>query len=169
MHPGFMGWWHARRAGQCGGHAQGCGPGMHAQGWGPPWAGHGHGGGGGGDEGGFDGGGGFGVRRPLRFLAYKLELDDAQVESLARVLSDLKTERAQAAVDQRRTTTTLADAIAGDAFDAGKVEAAVGDRAKTAERVGQAVRGALEKIHAILRPDQRAKLAYLLRTGALSI
>jgi Spy/CpxP family protein refolding chaperone len=166
MHPGFMGWWHARRAGQCGvagGHA-----GMHAQGWGPPWAGHGHGGGGG-DEGGFDGGGGFGVRRPLRFLAYKLELDDTQVESLARVLSDLKTERAQAAVDQRRTTTTIADAIAGDAFDGAKVDTAVGDRAKTAERVGQAVRGALEKIHAILRPDQRAKLAYLLRTGALSI
>ena len=164
MHPGFMGWWHARRAGQCGGQ------GMHAQGWGPPWAGHGHGGGGGGgDEGGFDGGGGFGVRRPLRFLAYKLELDDAQVESLARVLSDLKTERAQAAVDQRRTTTTIADAIAGDAFDASKVDTAVGDRAKTAERVGHAVRAALEKIHAILRADQRSKLAYLLRTGALSI
>src|SRR5437870_11850393 len=105
MHPGFIGWWHARRAAQCGSG------GMRAQGWGPPWAGHGHGGGGGGggDEGGFDGGGGFGVRRPLRFLAYKLELDDAQVESLARVLSDLKTERAQAAVDQRRTTATIAD------------------------------------------------------------
>ena len=163
MHPGFMGWWHARRAGHCG-------PGgMHAQGWGPPWSGHSHGGGGGGDEGGFDGGGGFGVRRPLRFLAYKLELDDAQVEALARVLSDLKTERAQAAVDQRRTTTTIADAFASETFDASKVEAAVADRAKTAERVGQAVRGALEKIHGILRPDQRTKLAYLLRTGALSV
>lgn len=164
MHPGFMGFWRARRAAQCGG---GGGEHMHAQGW-APWGG-GHGGGGG-DDGPFDGGGGsFGVRRPLRFLAYKLELDEAQVEGLARILSDLKTERAQAAVDQRRTTTTIADAIAGDAFQAAQVDAAVADRAKTAQRVGQAVRNALEKIHALLRADQRTKLAYLLRTGALSI
>ena len=39
------------------------------------------------------GGAGFGVRRPLRFLAYKLQLNEAQVEELARVLNDLKTER----------------------------------------------------------------------------
>src|SRR5689334_11293210 len=37
---------------------------------------------GGGDE----GAGAFGVRRPLRFLAHKLQLDDAQVAQLARIL-----------------------------------------------------------------------------------
>ena len=45
----------------------------------------GRGGGGGPEEGegeGF-GGGAFGVRRPLRFLAYKLELDERQVAELA--------------------------------------------------------------------------------------
>src|SRR5262245_8462388 len=51
-----------------------------------------------GDEG-FGPGGGFGVRRPLRFLAHKLELDEQQVVQLARILDELKTERAQAAVD----------------------------------------------------------------------
>src|SRR5207244_3357986 len=46
--------------------------------------------------------GGFGVRRPLRFLAHKLDLDDRQVAALARILDALKTERAQAEVDRRR-------------------------------------------------------------------
>jgi len=69
-----------------------------------------------------DGGGGlgaaFGVRRPLRFLAWKLELDEAQVTGLAAILNELKTERAQAAVDDRRALTALADAVAGETFDA---------------------------------------------------
>jgi len=37
------------------------------------------------------GGGGLGVRRPLRFLAHKLELRETQVASLAKILNDLKT------------------------------------------------------------------------------
>src|SRR4051794_16713019 len=63
---------------------------------------------------------GFGVRRPLRFLAHKLELDEKQVEQLARILDELKTERAQAEVDDRRTQGDLADALGADAFDAAK-------------------------------------------------
>ena len=63
------------------------------------------------------GGGAFGVRRPLRFLAYKLDMDDEQVAELAAILSELKTERAQAAVDYRRSTSGFADVIAGATFD----------------------------------------------------
>src|SRR4029453_5507670 len=48
------------------------------------------------------GGGAFGVRRPLRFLAYKLGLEETQVSELAKILDEIKTERAQAAVDHRR-------------------------------------------------------------------
>ena len=67
-----------------------------------------------GGEEGFGPGGGFGVRRPLRFLAHKLDLDEKQVVQLARILDELKTERAQAAVDDRRTLAEFADALAGD-------------------------------------------------------
>ncbi|MGH7293663.1 MAG: Spy/CpxP family protein refolding chaperone [Polyangiaceae bacterium] len=159
-----MMWWHARRSGACG-EGAGCGP--HGGG---PWQGGRHGppfgGGGGGDD---FGGGGFGVRRPLRFLAYKLDLDEAQVTELATILAELKTERAQASVDDRRTTATLADVIAAEAFDEAKAKAATGDRVKSAERVEAAVARALGRIHALLKPEQRAKLAYLLRTGALSV
>src|SRR5262249_25166273 len=66
------------------------------------------------------GGGGFGVRRPLRFLAHKLDLDERQVAELARILDELKTERAQAEVDRRRTVAAFADALSGDAFNAAK-------------------------------------------------
>jgi Spy/CpxP family protein refolding chaperone len=109
------------------------------------------------------------VRRPLRFLAFKLELEEAQVTELATILSELKTERAQAAVDQRRTTASLADAVAAEAFDEGKAKTAADERNKSNERVQTAVVQALGRIHALLKPEQRTQLAYLLRTGGLSI
>ena len=74
------------------------------------------------------------MRRPLRFLAHKLELSDEQVTELATVLSALKTERAQAEVDQRRRTSALASAFEGSAFDAAKVDSAEEEQARSAER-----------------------------------
>jgi Spy/CpxP family protein refolding chaperone len=163
MHP--FAYWHARKHAACGEEA-GCGPrgGFgHRHGGHGPWGGHG---GGGEDD---VGGGAFGVRRPLRFLAFKLELDDRQVTELATILDELKTERAQAAVDHRRTTSALADAVAAESFDENKAKEAASERVKSTERVQAAVARALGRIHALLEPEQRAKLAYLLRTGALVI
>ena len=173
MHPGVFAWWsHAQRSRRCGvsagcGTSAGGGPGFHEEHH------HRH------DDSGFAhagphddndfGGGGFGVRRPLRFLAHKLDLDDRQVAQLAHILDNLKTERAQAAVDHRRTTSTFADAVAGDAFDPEKVNGAAAERVKSAERLRDAVVKALSEIHALLNQEQRQRLAYLLRTGGLSI
>src|SRR5206468_1360244 len=114
-------------------------------------------------------GGGFGVRRPLRFLAHRLGLDDAQVATLARILDELKTERAQSEVDRRRTLATFADALSGESFDDAKAGEAGALRVKSAERVREAVLKALREIHAVLRPDQRTQLAYLIRTGTLAV
>ena len=146
-------WWRARRA--CG--PMRCSP-RHA-GWGGGW--------GPGDDGG--GGGGFGVRRPLRFLAFKLGLGDPQVAELARILANLKTERAQAEVDRRRTLTAFADAVAGDVFDAAKAAEGGALRVQSAERLRAAVLRALEQIHALLDTGQRARLAYLIRSGTLEL
>jgi Spy/CpxP family protein refolding chaperone len=165
MHPGMMGWWRRRHGcGEAEQSDQYAGPGAH--GW--------HGGsgfhmgfrGGGGDD---FGGGSFGVRRPLRFLAFKLSLSEQQVGDLAKILDELKTERAQAAVDDRRTTAAFADAVGGDAFDEAKAAEGGGLRVKGAERLRDAVLKALGKIHALLDAEQRKHLAYLVRTGALSI
>ena len=118
MHPGFYDWWKSRREGH-----RGCGGGHEAH---RGFQGHGHDHGEGGRGGwrrerfeasGDFGEGNFGVRRPLRFLAHKLDLDERQVGELASILNDLKTERAQAAVDDRRAVAGFADALSGDSYD----------------------------------------------------
>jgi Spy/CpxP family protein refolding chaperone len=115
------------------------------------------------------GGGGFGVRRPLRFLAHKLQLDERQIAELARILDNLKTERAQAEVDRRRTVAAFADALGGETFDTAKGNEGGDLRAQSAARLRDAVLQALQQIHAVLNAEQRQRLAYLIRTGALVV
>jgi Spy/CpxP family protein refolding chaperone len=112
--------------------------------------------------------GGWGVRRPLRFLAHKLDLDEKQIAELARILDELKIERAQAEVDDRRARAEFADAIHGPNFDSGKASAAGERRVQSATKLRDALIRALSEIHGILRPEQREKLAYLVRTGVLA-
>ena len=112
---------------------------------------------------------GLGVRRPLRFLAFKLDLDDAQTAQLARILERLKLERAQAALDLRRAAADLADALAATEFTRAKVDSAGELRATAARRVETAVATALEELHALLDPDQRVRLAEFVRSGVIRI
>ena len=165
MHPAFLYWWKNRHGGDCGAEAScgpsaGCGPGAREEGrqfHAAPF-----------HEGG-EGGGSFGVRRPLRFLAYKLDLNETQVAELARILDELKTERAQVAVDDRRAVSAFADAVGGAAFDGGKAAEGAALRVKSAERLKEAVVRALSSIHGVLDEAQRGKLAYLIRTGVVHL
>jgi Spy/CpxP family protein refolding chaperone len=162
LYPGYH-WWRARRHGAdygaCAG-SWGCGP-SFSRAWEERKASGGR----------FAdvGGGAFGVRRPLRYLAFKLDLDEHQVAELAKILSELKTERAQAEVDSRRTLAGFADAVGGEHFDEGRAREAGGLRVSTAERLRDAVVKALSRIHTVLDAEQRERLAYLLRTGTLTI
>lgn len=153
MHPHVIAWWRAQREraqGHChAGASSGCSTGA--------WAGP------------ASEGGSFGVRRPLRFLAHKLTLNDKQAADLARILDQLKIERAQAEVDERRSIASFADAVAGPSYDAELAAAAAKRRAETAERLAAVVERSLREIHALLDGEQRDKLAYLLRSGALTI
>ena len=167
MHPGSMHWWKTRRAEACGTAAH-CGEGResHGHGYGAwPFGGFAAAPGGHGDF----GSGPFGVRRPLRFLAFKLGLDEAQIGTLARILDELKTERAQAEVDARRALAALADAIEAPTFDAEKARQGATLRVTGAERLRDAVVSALARLHALLTPEQRARLAYLIRTGTILV
>ncbi len=176
MHDMLRSWLRASHGG-CGSGGWGPEGGRHwAGGFGRGGHGHGHGGhhgqgveDGGEPEGEGFGGGSFGVRRPLRFLAYKLELDEKQVAELARILDDLKTERAQGEVDRRRSLSGFADAVGGATFDTARVKEAAQLRVATAERLRDAVSGALGRLHALLDDAQRERLAYLIRTGVLSL
>jgi len=167
MHPGFMSWW-ARRHGPSpyAYAAAGCGPSGRSR-----WhegetrfssvSSHGD------EPGGF--GGPFGVRRPLRFLAFKLGLDDPQTAELAAILDDLKTERAQAAVDHRRMTSAVADLFAAASFDPARVAEAGAARVRSATRLADAQAKGLARVHAILDAEQKKAFAYLLRTGVIAI
>ncbi|MCP5481658.1 MAG: hypothetical protein H7A21_09510 [Spirochaetales bacterium] len=114
-------------------------------------------------------GGHFGVRRPVRFLSYKLDLDEGQTKELARILDRLKTDRAQAAVDERRTLSAFAEAVQGATFAEEVAGSGASTRKKTADLLADAVVTALREIHGLLNEDQRERLAYLIRTGALSL
>jgi Spy/CpxP family protein refolding chaperone len=111
----------------------------------------------------------FGVRRPLRVMAHELELDEDQIEKLARAIDELKTVRAQAAVDERRSVGSIADALLGGELDKGKLSEALELRVKSAQQLRDAVLATLSDTHAMLRPEQRKKLAYLLRSGQITI
>jgi len=164
MYPGFISRWKTEHCGESR-VGSGCGGSEH-RGWrrGFAYAASGE------DDprAGF-GGGAFGVRRPLRYLAYKLQLEDSQIGELAKILDEIKTERAQAAVDDRRVLSALAEVMVGESFDEAKAAAAAALRVQSAERLRAAVVTALGRLHKLLEPEQRARLAYLIRTGTLTI
>jgi len=112
---------------------------------------------------------GFGVRRPLRYMAHRLDLDDEQIDILAGILNLLKTERAQARLDEQRSIAGIADAVQGDEFDKVQATEALSARVEAAERLKEEVLTTLEKTHEMLDPEQRKRLAYLLRSGQLTI
>lgn len=161
MYPGMLYWWKLRH------HRGGAGVHMGAFGCGPDYGraecGERH------EASGRFRDGGFGVRRPLRFLALKLDLDEKQMGELARILNDLKTERAQADVDGRRTLAMFADAIGNEQFDEGAARQAAQLRVGSAERLRDASVRALQRLHAILDPEQRRQLAYLIGSGTLPL
>jgi Spy/CpxP family protein refolding chaperone len=117
----------------------------------------------------FEGRSAFGVKRPLRFLARKLDLDEAQITALVRILDEVKTERAQAEVDDRRSLAEFADAVAGEVFDAAKAASAGERRVQSAARLRETLTRALNEIHALLTTEQRQRLAYLIRSGVLIV
>jgi Spy/CpxP family protein refolding chaperone len=176
MHPAFLRYWKLRHAAACGSSAYvGCGPGSSAHAFysrysrwhrdeGIRLAGRR-----GSDEDLIAGPAGFGVRRPLRFLASRLDLSDEQFARAAKILEELKIERAQAEVDLRRSGADFAQALEGGEFGREQVEAGRRRRVEAAARVQDAVARALEALHGLLDPEQREELATLIRSGALRL
>jgi Spy/CpxP family protein refolding chaperone len=110
---------------------------------------------------------GFGRRRPLRFLSHRLGLDDKQTAKLAKLLERLKIERAQKDVDDRRVMAALADAVEAEAFDREAAEEAAALTVAATKRVREVGIEVLADLHAMLDPEQREALAYLIRSGEL--
>mgnify|MGYP007011844417 FL=1 len=81
-------------------------------------------------------------------MVRELDLSPQQAESLAAILDDLKTQRAQAAVDHKKALAAISDALVRDTLDVAAIDAATKARAASAAAVEQAVAAALERTHA---------------------
>ena len=111
----------------------------------------------------------FGVRRPLRHLAWKLNLSEAQVRLLVDVLDKLKTGYAQARLDQDRSTSAVAAVFSAAEFDNDNVSAALNTRTRANETLNQELLAAVRAIFELLNAQQRLEFAYLLRSGAFTL
>lgn len=111
----------------------------------------------------------FGARRPLRFLIERLSLDDSQASELSKILTDLRLEREQAELDRKRARGSLADQLESDQLDGQKLREAAEVRVQAAGRERDATVTAIERLHAMLQPEQRAKLAMIVRTGPFAL
>ncbi len=111
----------------------------------------------------------FGIRRPLRHLSWKLELDEDQVREMADILARLKTARAQTRVDREASVNDLAQAFGSEGFDEEKAAEAIERRKTSVAGQEDSVLKALRRIHEILDADQRAEFAYQLRSGSLEL
>jgi Spy/CpxP family protein refolding chaperone len=109
-----------------------------------------------------------GVRRPLRYLAFKLDLDEAQVRELAGILDRLKTARAQADVDWQRSTADIAGALEAADFDTAVAQRAMDLRGRSAEALRAETLEVLRRVYTLLDPEQRRELAFLVRSGGVT-
>jgi Spy/CpxP family protein refolding chaperone len=111
----------------------------------------------------------FGVRRPLRHLAWKLNLDEDQVRKLVDILDKLKTGYAQARLDRDRSTSDVAAVFSAAEFDNDRANAAFSMRTRATETLNQELLTAIRGLFEMLNEDQRKEFAYLLRSGAFSL
>ncbi|MCG8436009.1 MAG: hypothetical protein MJA83_18470 [Gammaproteobacteria bacterium] len=115
------------------------------------------------------GGRSFGVRRPLRYLAYRLDLDESQTRRMATVLNQLKTEREQADLDEKRTVASMAALLEEGTPTLDEVREALSGRVSSAEHLREETAKALVAISDFLDQDQREEFINLLLTGSIAL
>ena len=111
----------------------------------------------------------FGVRRPLRYLSYQLDLDESQRRKIAALLHSVKLEREQAALDEKKMVSDLADLVTGPEISSETLKDTLSARVRSAERLQEKTAEVLREIVAVLDPDQTEEFSYLLRTGAFRV
>lgn len=116
--------------------------------------------------------GNFGVRRPLRYLSYQLDLDESQRRAVAAALDSVKIEREQMALDEKKMVSALADLVhaggseeVADKLSTDALKETLSARVRGSEQLQKRIAKALKQIVEVLDPDQRQEFAYLIRTG----
>ncbi|HZS41489.1 MAG TPA: periplasmic heavy metal sensor [Polyangia bacterium] len=112
------------------------------------WGRHGHGGFGRGRFGG----------RGMFFALRRLGLDRGQREQVWSVVHDVKQSFGELRAGKLRGLDAAVDAVSGPTFDRTRVEAEAAKQGEAFGRARQAIVDGLERIHAILTPEQRERL-----------
>lgn len=155
---------HGRWGGRCGRGGCGCG-----SGGGGPWGGPGGGddawpGGPGGGWGG-PGGGGFFRQRILRQLSIRLGATPGQEKVIASAADEVFEAGRAAHEAMRGTKKDVADVFTGPAFDESLLGDVYGRQDDAIRSFRLALTGALAKVHEVLEPEQRRRLAELVARG----
>jgi hypothetical protein len=111
----------------------------------------------------------FGVRRPLRHLSHRLDLDDSQVRRMASVLNQLKTEREQASIDEKRSIAAIADLLSDGTPTLDECRETLSGRIATAKNLNEETAKAIVAISDLLDDDQRMEFTNLLLTGGFTL
>lgn len=113
--------------------------------------------------------GGFGVRRPLRYLSYHLDLDEQQRRKVAACFERIKLEREQANLDRKKADGVLADGFLREDVSVDALRQALAPRTQVESNMQIVLAKELVEIASVLDPDQREEFAHLLRTGVLKL
>ena len=125
-----------------------------------PWGGRGFRRWGGGHRGGI--GGSFW----LRMLYARLDTTPGQEREIRAALEELRERARDAKSGMLETRENLGKSVAGDEFDTSAFEAVSARLDATSEKMKDAASSALKRIHGVLDPKQRERLADLVSTGA---
>lgn len=122
---------------------------------------------GGGFRGGFGRFGGFGHGGPRRFihLMRELDLDAGQRDQVHALFGELRHAMREMRGGRFDKMEAAARAVAGETFDREKVEQLAAEQAESHAKARAKVVEALERLHAILTPAQRAVLRDFLDAG----
>jgi Spy/CpxP family protein refolding chaperone len=104
---------------------------------------------------------GFGPWRHLHFLR-ELDLDRAQRQEVEAVMYKVRRAAADARFAGRGALGTLLETVADESFDRARVEELAARQGDAIGQVKAEIVDGLARIHAVLRPEQRAKLRTLL-------
>jgi Spy/CpxP family protein refolding chaperone len=101
----------------------------------------------------------------LRALFARLDTTPGQEREIRAALEDLRDRARDAKTGLPETRANIGKAMAGDTFDRSALEAASARFDATAEKMKDAFASALQRIHGVLDPKQRERLAELVSSG----
>jgi len=113
--------------------------------------------------------GGFGARRPLRYLSYRLDLDERQQRLVAAILDRLKIDREQARLDEKKTLSELAGVVSAAEISVEAFQRALAPRVDSARDLQTSAAKAMQELVEVLDADQREELSQLILSGAFRI